>query len=161
VGRAVGKHPFAKGQELSGLQVSPQTRRRTSARHTHTLCPAPSLEDVRTPPCAPRLQGKALRSLQLECPSREQIMAVIPNHCFVKSSARSLAHAACSVAITAACVVAAHKLLPCETTGAPYSPRTHHAPTDPRKCRVDRSVWESLPCTARRVHQPHDSARTR
>lgn len=63
------------------------------------------------------LQGKALIAAKKESfPSRKEIMAVIPSHCFVKSTATSLAYALASCVITGACVGAAHRWLPLEAS---------------------------------------------
>jgi len=59
------------------------------------------------------LQGKAMRSAMLkEWPEKKEILGVIPEHCFKKDTLKSLAYAACSVAITGACGVLAYLYIP-------------------------------------------------
>jgi len=77
------------------------------------------VSDLAAEPLLSGLQGKALEPAQLEVPSKSEVRAVIPDHCFKRDTRRSLGHLAQSGVLTAICVVAGALTIPMHLAALP------------------------------------------
>ena len=64
------------------------------------------------------MDGKALRFPD-KLPTKAEVLSVIPEHCFKRDTAKSLAYAAVSLALTLGCGLAAYAFIPLQAAWAP------------------------------------------
>jgi len=102
----------------------PARLRRLSARLVVTRAvaapPAPSGGPAVSFDDLPRsgLNGQAL-AFPDTLPTKAQVLAVVPEHCFVRDTGKSLGYAALSTALTVGCALAAYALIPLQAAWAP------------------------------------------
>jgi len=111
---------FAVRQSAVGHSRLRLPARRAVVTRAVAAPPAPSSGSISAFDDLPRsgLAGQALRFPDM-LPTKAEVLSVVPQHCFVKDTCKSMGYAALSLALTLGCGLAAALLIPLREAWAP------------------------------------------
>lgn len=112
--RGRGTTSATSSSSRAGARVSARATRPFSrvVRVRADVSAVPTYDTSNHVPLRSGMDGKALNASEKTFPSMQEVLRAIPSHCFERDTAKSLAYAAVSTAITVGCGLAAYAFLP-------------------------------------------------